>query len=96
MDISDQIKGLMAEGKMDEAKALLKEAVTAAGTSQELGAELIGIAESYLELETRLQEEQIARMEEGLSALKELDREIQSAGDGEETDEIKKRLGMEV
>ncbi len=95
MNVTDQIKELLAAGKRDEAAALLKEAFDAGLSQEEIGAELAGFAETYLELATKAQEEQIARLEEGLQALEALDRGIAEAGAGEEAQEIRSRLGMD-
>lgn len=67
---SQKLEALLKEGKLDEAKALIREIVTAPLSQEEEGAALIQIASAYLDAANAADAAYIEALEKAVEATK--------------------------
>ncbi|MEK7208328.1 MAG: hypothetical protein AAB699_02135 [Patescibacteria group bacterium] len=78
-DIVPKIEKLLKDGKQDEARALLREALSAPLSEEERGALLVGFAAAYLALTESVnaaRRDELAEEAEALEKIGELERRI--------------------
>ncbi len=94
-EILPKIERLLKEGKQDEARTLLRQALSAPLSEEERGALLVGFTAAYLALSNSLNEVRRDDLEEEANALEEIDELEHEIDDELRLAKVRQKLGGE-
>lgn len=94
--ILPKIERMLKEGRKDEAREALREALTAPLTDEERGALLVGFAAAYLALSNSMSEARQDALHEEVTALEEVDALEREIDDRLRLAQVRQQLGGEA
>ncbi len=94
-EILPKIEKLLHEGRQDEARAMLRQALSAPLSEEERGALLVGFAAAYLAITNSINGARRDALEEDVEALEEIDALQHDIDDKLRLNKVRQQLGGE-